>query len=196
MQKTERTRTDWVGQSPSSIPGPDTAVLSNLTNITRKAGASSVAHILKENPDIEGIMPGKGTQANSKPTTKNRSSTLHSESTTKISSPIWKRLQVPLGLCAIEDRIYIREFMLRFGKTMVPAINRNHLRELESIGGSLKGRDEFEDIPSWVGESCVKSMILGLLGFLVNKSPNAEVFKEHIRLCTTLTQPLRRSSHP
>lgn len=140
--------------------------------------------MLKENPNIEGIIPGKGNQVKSKPTTKDKGSThLHSEpikafnhsSTTRISAPMWKRLDVPLDLCAIEDRIYIREFMLRFGKAMVPAINRNHLRELESIGGGFRGRDEFE---SWVSESCIKSMILGLLGFLVSELPNPEVFNE------------------
>lgn len=149
-------------------------------------------------------MPGKGNQVKSKPATKDKGSThLHSEpnkasnhsTTAKISAPTWKRLHVPLDLCAIEDRIYIREFMLRFGKAMVPTINRNHLRELESIGGSFRGRDDFEDMTSWVSESCVKSMILGLLGFLVSELPNPEVFNVHLEMCTSLTQPYRRSSH-
>ena len=132
-------------------------------------------------------MPGKGNQVKF---TNDKGST-----TTKISTPIWKRLHVPLDLCAIEDRIYIREFMLRFGKAMVPAINRNHLRELESIGGGFRGCDDFEDMTSWVSESCVKSMILGLLGFLVSKLPNPEVSNEQLEMYATLTHPHRRSSH-
>jgi len=169
--------------------GTNATILSNLTNIARKAGASSAVHILRENPNIEGTIPGKGNQVKTKPGTKDKGSdNLHSKcrntskhsSMTKISAPIWKRLHMPLDLCAIEDRIYIREFMLRFGKVMVPAISRNHLRELELFGGSLRGRDDLEDMPSWVGESCVKSMILGLLGFLVTECHNTEVVKDHL----------------
>lgn len=136
-------------------------------------------------------MPGKGNQVKTKPATKDKgTNNLHSErrsaskhsSMTKIVAPIWKRLHIPLDLCATEDRIYIREFMLRFGKVVVPAISGNHLRELESVGGIPRGRDDPEDMPSWVSESCVKSMILGLLGFLVTECHNTEVVKDHLGL--------------
>ena len=93
----------------------------------------------------------------------------------ELASPKWTKLRIPLELSTAEDRIYIREFMLRFGRIMNPPISKNHLEELELIGGGFRGRGDYEDMASWVGESCVRSMILGILSLLVTECHNAEV---------------------
>ncbi|KAM6502140.1 hypothetical protein JOM56_002117 [Amanita muscaria] len=94
-----------------------------------------------------------------------------------ITIPKWTKLHMPLGLSAVEDRIYIREFMLRFGRIMDPPISKNYLEELELIGGEFRGRDEYEGMAPWVSESCIKSMVLGILGLLTPQCHNPETVK-------------------
>lgn len=97
--------------------------------------------------------------------------------------PILTWTKVPLdGLLSLseaESRIQIREFVLRFACIMdTKNISRKLLEELEGIGGeSSKGRgkdwdsdvgEEDEDFAGWVSESCVKGVIMGLLGLVHN----------------------------
>ena len=181
---------NWKGLSPlgtalgfAHLPLFDLVTFSNLTNVARKTGASS--EMLSENLKIEGIVSSKGKQLKNK-LTKNKAPGHHpseykkglkSSSFMMIAPPNWNQLRISLDPSAVEDRIYVREFMLRFGRVMNPIISKNHMEELELIAGGSRGRDKFEEMPLWVSESCVKSMILGLLGLLITKYHNAEVLK-------------------
>ena len=71
----------------------------------------------------------------------------------------------------VEERIFIREFALRFGHIMEPTISKSSLGELEFIGGKKNDDDE---MLGWVSEPCVKGLVLGLLGLLA-KDHESEV---------------------
>ncbi|KAF8160676.1 hypothetical protein B0H34DRAFT_653698 [Crassisporium funariophilum] len=81
--------------------------------------------------------------------------------------PILKWIPVPVKVSQVEaeERIFIREFMLRFGALMEPSISKSALEELELVGGK-QHRNEDEGMTAWVSEVCVKSLVLGLLGLL------------------------------
>ena len=64
-----------------------------------------------------------------------------------------------------EERIFIREFALRFGHVMEPIISKSSLEELEFIGGKTKNNDN-DEMLAWVSEPCLKGLVLGLLGLL------------------------------
>jgi hypothetical protein len=74
----------------------------------------------------------------------------------------------------VEERIFIREFALRFGHVMGP-ISKSSLEELEFIAGKTKNNDN-DDMLAWVSEPCLKGLVLGLLGFLA-KDHESEVAK-------------------
>ena len=65
----------------------------------------------------------------------------------------------------VEERIFIREFALRFGHVMVPALSKSSLEELEFIGGKINN-DNDDEMLGWVSEPCLKGLVLGLLGLL------------------------------
>ena len=75
----------------------------------------------------------------------------------------------------VEERIFIREFALRFGHVMVPVISKSSLDELEFVAGKTKNNDN-DEIPAWVSEQCFKGLVLGLLGLLA-KDHETEVAK-------------------
>jgi hypothetical protein len=64
-----------------------------------------------------------------------------------------------------EERIFIREFTLRFGRIMEPIIAKSCLQELGFIAGKTKDNDNNEML-AWVSEACLKGLVLGLLGLL------------------------------
>ena len=65
----------------------------------------------------------------------------------------------------VEERIFIREFALRFGHVMEPIISKSSLEELEFIAGKTKS-DDNDEMLAWVSEPCFKGLVLGLLGLL------------------------------
>jgi hypothetical protein len=75
----------------------------------------------------------------------------------------------------VEDRIFIREFALRFGHVMEPTISKSSLEELGFIGGKTKNNDN-DEMLGWVSEMCLKGLVLGLLGVLA-KDHESEVAK-------------------
>ncbi|KAF8627803.1 hypothetical protein AX15_004229 [Amanita polypyramis BW_CC] len=167
------------------LPKVDLVAFSNLTNVAPKTGAFSTDKI----PTIGGTTH-KGKKVENNLATNDKVSGRHppeyerklkSKSSMTIPLQNWKQLHIPLDSSAMEDRIYIREFMLRFGTVMNPTINRSYLEELELIGGGFRRRGEVEDIQPWVSESCVKSMILGLLGLLITECHNTEAIKSSIK---------------
>jgi hypothetical protein len=72
----------------------------------------------------------------------------------------------------VEERIFVREFALRFGHVMVPIISKSSLEELEFIAGKTKDNEML----AWVSEPCLKGLVLGLLG-LLEKDHESEVAK-------------------
>ena len=64
-----------------------------------------------------------------------------------------------------EERIFIREFALRFGHVMEPIIAKSSLEELEFIAGKTKNNDN-DEMLAWVSEPCLRGLLLGLLGLL------------------------------
>ncbi|EKM74655.1 hypothetical protein AGABI1DRAFT_80849 [Agaricus bisporus var. burnettii JB137-S8] len=82
----------------------------------------------------------------------------------------WTPVPVRLPLYEAEARFHIREFVLRFADLFEPSLPRTNLEELEEIGGGRhQGRDEHDDMVSWVSEFCVKSIIVGLLNLLAKE---------------------------
>lgn len=75
----------------------------------------------------------------------------------------------------VEERIFIREFVLRFGHVMGPVISKSSLEELEFIAGKIKNNDN-DEMLAWVSEPCLKGLVLGLLGFLA-KDHESEIAK-------------------
>ncbi|KAJ3999623.1 hypothetical protein F5050DRAFT_1736731 [Lentinula boryana] len=89
-----------------------------------------------------------------------------------IAAPVLTWLPVPtqLKLKDAEDRIFIREFVLRFSDMQGMSITKAQLEELELIGGthdSADDGDEEDACVDWVSEACVKSLVLSLIGILV-----------------------------
>ncbi|KAF9447957.1 hypothetical protein P691DRAFT_760343 [Macrolepiota fuliginosa MF-IS2] len=82
----------------------------------------------------------------------------------------WSSIPVRLSLEDAEARFNIREFVLRFADLFEPTLPRANLEELEEIGGGRhQGRDEDEEMASWVSEFCVKSIIVGLLNLIAKE---------------------------
>lgn len=96
----------------------------------------------------------------------------------------WTPVPVRLPLYEAEARFHIREFVLRFADLFEPSLPRTNLEELEEIGGGRhQGRDEHDDMVSWVSEFCVKSIIVGLLNLL------AKELQGPLSLVTAYTRP-------
>ncbi|CAA7261782.1 unnamed protein product [Cyclocybe aegerita] len=76
----------------------------------------------------------------------------------------WKSLPVVLTRDEAEDRIFIREFLFRFGDYIEPPLAKTHLEELEFIAS--KRHDPEVDSSDWVSDQCLKAILLGLLGIL------------------------------
>lgn len=74
-----------------------------------------------------------------------------------------------------EERIFIREFVLRFGHIMEPIIAKSCLEELEFIAGKAKKNDD-NGMVAWVSEPCLKGLVLRLLGLLA-KDHETEIAK-------------------
>lgn len=78
-----------------------------------------------------------------------------------------RRVPTDLTLDEAEDRIFIREFLFRFGDISNPPAARCHLEDLEALGGRLRKNDAEDDVPSLgAREPCLKAVLIGLLGLL------------------------------
>lgn len=77
----------------------------------------------------------------------------------------WKQVPTRLDQRDADDRIFIREFIYRFGEYLQPTVGKTHLEELEFISGRSNDRAGNNDFPGWVSELAVRSMAIGLLGF-------------------------------
>ncbi|CAL1707212.1 unnamed protein product [Somion occarium] len=98
--------------------------------------------------------------------------------------PLWTRLEVPLQLAQVEDRIAVREFILRFALSL--QVSKTHLDELEElIGQSLSSTAEGddEDVAGWMGEPCMKSILAGLLDVILDFASVSNATKQvgHIK---------------
>ena len=170
------------------------SILSNLTLAAKKTGADSVAVMLDGNVKMTGILPGKGRQIPDAPKTLKQPKVPNPASRTTAPRPrvpatrsakplpkvVWTPVPVPLSftLDRALPRIAIREFVLRFSKLL--DMSRTHLEELEEIGGRRShGVDEDDsDIEQdidvemgWVGETCLRAILLGLLGLILGSRP-------------------------
>ncbi|RXW22998.1 hypothetical protein EST38_g2871 [Candolleomyces aberdarensis] len=84
----------------------------------------------------------------------------------KILPPVkWTRIAPVLSQSEVEERMNIREFVLRFNDLSDCGLSKPHLEELEQINGKYNGQ-EGHDPTSWVSDACAKSVILMLLGIL------------------------------
>ncbi|KIY44393.1 hypothetical protein FISHEDRAFT_51589 [Fistulina hepatica ATCC 64428] len=106
----------------------------------------------------------------------------------------WTGVSASLSLEEATSRIFIREFMVRFGHIMRPSIGKSHIEEFEALGGRLKGLDE-EVIAPWVSDGCVKATIAGLLHLIaeeaeqnLSRAGKVESIKEVRQLGASLTK--------
>ncbi|KIM45387.1 hypothetical protein M413DRAFT_442058 [Hebeloma cylindrosporum] len=96
--------------------------------------------------------------------------------------PTLKWTPVPIHLTQVEaeDRIFIREFVLRFGDHLAPVMAKSNIEELELIGGRPGKLDDDDEVTGWVSDPCVKALFVGLLGVLAqdHESNLAKAIKE------------------
>jgi hypothetical protein len=163
----------------------------------KKTGADSVAVMLDKNVKMIGILPGRGRQIPEgpkrrkvpkppkvpkldAPTTAPKPRVPVSRKIKPLPKVLWTPVPVPpsFTLDLALPRIAIREFALRFGKVL--DMSRTQLEELEEIGGRQlhvvdDDDDDFEqDIDvemGWVGETCLRALLLGLLSLLLISQP-------------------------
>ena len=161
----------------------------NLTLAAKKTGVDSVAVMLNGNVKMTGILPGKGRQIPDAPKKrKERKPPRVPNPVSKVTAPkprppavrkpkplpkvLWTPVPVPpsFTLDRALPRIAIREFAIRFGELL--DISRTHLEELEEIGGrrshDLEDDDDIDVEMGWVGETCLRAILLGLLNLLLN----------------------------
>ncbi|KAH7914107.1 hypothetical protein BJ138DRAFT_1144417 [Hygrophoropsis aurantiaca] len=175
----------------------------NLALAARQSGGLSAADVLRNDIEAIGPMTSKSVSARAKVESKSQSkmststsgkaqknqtsSSAPGRSSTKLlpkskSTPVipkltWSRVNMPLSLDEVEERIHIREFALRFESLL--DIPRSQLEELEEIRGSRTrgGEDDDDDLVPWVSEPCLKSLILGLLQILDVDESNEKSLK-------------------
>ncbi|KAF8499619.1 hypothetical protein F5888DRAFT_1633298 [Russula emetica] len=170
----------------------------NLTLAAKKTGADSVAVMLDNNAKMIGILPGRGRQIpeepkrrkvpkppkvpkSDAPTTTPKPRVPVSRKPKPLPKVVWTPVPVPLSftLDLALPRIAIREFALRFGKVL--DMSRTQLEELEEIGGRRSHEvDDDDDLEQnidvemgWVGETCLRALLLGLLSLLLNNQPGS-----------------------
>jgi hypothetical protein len=153
-----------------------------LTSVARKAGASSSAHHLASGPNaIIDKAPGKHAERQNKPKAKappinhatGSAPSMKAFTRTKTIQKVipalkWIKIPVNFDRKEAEARFGIREFMMRFACIMEPPIAKVHLMELEDISG--KCLEDEDEMVGWVGEACVRAIILGVLGLLAKQN--------------------------
>lgn len=106
----------------------------------------------------------------------------------------WTPLQLSLDREEVDERIFIREFFLRFGDFLDPTVAKCHIEELEIIGG--RGRKQNED-NAWITDMCIKTLVSSILGVLAKDQEisisKVSVFLYFISVFTLITHP--RSSN-
>ncbi|EAU91718.2 hypothetical protein CC1G_04486 [Coprinopsis cinerea okayama7 len=100
----------------------------------------------------------------------------------KTLAPVkWTRVATALDQSELEERLYIREFLLRFNHLSEAAIPKAHLDELDQLNGngkSIHGVEELDEI-AWVGDNCVKAIFIGLLGLFARADDVTTVRASH-----------------
>ena len=156
--------------------------------------------MLDKNVKMIGILPGRGRQIPEEPkrrkvpkppkvqkphapTTAPKPRVPVSRKPKPLPKVLWTPTPVPpsFTLDLALPRIAIREFALRFGKVL--EMSRTHLEELEEIGGRRPHEvddDDDDDLKQdvdvemgWVGELCLRALLLGLLSLLLNSQPES-----------------------
>jgi hypothetical protein len=149
--------------------------------------------MLDSNVKMTGILPGKGRQIPEAPKKRKEpkppkvSNTVSNVAAPRPRPPVkrkpkplpkvlWTPVPVPpsFTLDRALPRIGIREFVLRFGELL--DMSRINLEELEEIGGrrspDLEDDDDIDVEMGWVGETCLRAVLLGLLNLLSNNQPD------------------------
>ncbi|KAF8222939.1 hypothetical protein L208DRAFT_1319609 [Tricholoma matsutake] len=152
-------------------------LVGSLTGVARKAGAGSAAPYLAiGSNNIIVKAQGERAERRNNPKVKAASikhatcstpSTLQAQTFSK-RIPVLKWIKIPVNfdLKEAEARFAIREFMMRFACIMETPIAKAHLMELEDIGGKCPE----EEMAGWVSETCVRAIILGVLGLLAKQN--------------------------
>jgi len=145
--------------------------------------------MLDGNVKMTGILPGKGKQIPDAPKKRKEPKPPKvPDPTSNVTAPkarppvvrkpkplpkvLWTPVSVPpsFTLDRALPRIAIREFAIRFGELL--DISRTHLEELEEIGGRrshhLEDDDDIDVEMGWVGETCLRALLLGLLNLLLD----------------------------
>lgn len=118
------------------------------------------------------------------------SSTKVDKSQTKVSKPkpkpkpkkipppqVWNAVPTSLSLQQAEERLHIREFLLRFASIMDGRVPKTYLDELEELDTSSGGRED-ESCPAWVSDMCLRAMLIGMLClFQSDKEPEVNTVR-------------------
>lgn len=91
----------------------------------------------------------------------------------------WIPLETDLHVPLVEDRIFIREFVLRFGDVLTPPIAKARIEEFEEVdGGSYTHYTDDPEFVPWVGADAVKALVLGTLGVIAGEE-NSDLSQVH-----------------
>lgn len=162
VSKGERSRSYWVSTLPYTID-----VLVNL--IHRKFANASAPAEKKEKPQpiMDGTTKVDDTKAKRAPRQKPR-----------LTGPLptlkWTKLRTNLSVDDAENRMHIREFVLRFFSKALP---KAHLEELEHINGNGRNRYDEDEIVPWISDACLKSIVLAFLSVLAEEETNETIKK-------------------
>ncbi|TFK68703.1 hypothetical protein BDN72DRAFT_878887 [Pluteus cervinus] len=104
-----------------------------------------------------GILPSAASQSNSK------SNVVQPRKVAPVLR--WSNLSGSLSRHTVEDRIHIREFVVRFRILMSKGLSNSQVREFEKIADYSTNHAD-DDIPRWVSEGCVKSLVVCLLDLI------------------------------
>ena len=85
----------------------------------------------------------------------------------------WDPLETSISPSDAEDRIFIREFVARFGPDS--GFAKTHVDELSLVGGSRRTADG--ELPSWISEPCLKAILTWILEVLVDDNEDPIIIK-------------------
>ncbi|KAJ2922753.1 hypothetical protein H1R20_g14379, partial [Candolleomyces eurysporus] len=130
------------------------------TRVVASAQADHLRRTMKKAPESAPVKKEKQT--------KDKSASAQPKKRVRKSKPKvlpsvkWTHIASALSQSEVEERMNIREFVLRFNELSDCGLSKPHLEELEQINGKYNGQDG-HDPTSWVSDACAKSVILMLL---------------------------------
>jgi hypothetical protein len=85
---------------------------------------------------------------------------------------LWTKVPTQLSYDEVTQRMFIREFFLRFGGIMDPPFAKSHSDELDFIVSRGPKSTSDDGVQGWVSEMCLRALMISLLGFFARTYPD------------------------